>query len=226
MIIITCLHHNYLYLLQISHHYRYLFLYSIAAFSKPHIPHQRNPINNNNYQVNNNSINHNNSRDSSYRYLLYHYPYYKHWLHHLSTISTKVPLVMPIILSIRNMLIRANRFRNSRNHRHHHQNDNINRRTSISNDDDTKDDHDGNNDGTDGDCKKTHGRRIVKTVRRYCFPYPPSFMWWSVMLPIAIGLIYQHYIDSKNISSSIIATIHTTVSTSATTTTAEIKPSR
>jgi hypothetical protein len=33
----------------------------------------------------------------------------------------------------------------------------------------------------------------VKTVRRCFLPYPPSYMWWSVMLPIAIGLIYQHY---------------------------------
>lgn len=128
---------------------------------------------------------------------------------------------MPIILSIRNMLIRANRFRNSRNHRlHHHQNDNIHRGTSISNDDDTKDDHNGyNNSTTDGDCKKSYGRRIVKTVRRCFLPCPTSFMWWSVMLPIAIGLIYQHYIDSNN--------IHTTVHTSTTTTTtAEITPSR
>ena len=132
---------------------------------------------------------------------------------------------MPIILSIRNMLIRANRFRNSRNHYrhhhrlHHHQNDNIHRGTSISNDDDTKDDHNGynDNDSTDGDCKNTYGRRIVKTVRRFFLSYPTSFMWWSVMLPIAIGLIYQHYIDSNN--------IHTTVSTS-TTTTAKITPSR
>ena len=121
------------------------------------------------------------------------------------------------------MLIGANRFRNSRNHYrhhhrlHHHQNDNIHRGTSISNDDDTKDDHNGYNDGTDGDCKKTYGRRIVKTVRRFFLSYPTSFMWWSMMLPIAIGLIYQHYIDSNN--------IHTTVNTS-TTTTAEITPSR
>jgi len=121
------------------------------------------------------------------------------------------------------MLIRANRFRNSRNHYrhhhrlHHHQNDNIYRGTSISNDDDTKDDHNGYNDGTDGDCKNTYGRRIVKTVRRCFLSYPTSFMWWSVMLPIAIGLIYQHYIDSNN--------IHTTVHTS-TTTTAKITPSR
>jgi len=116
------------------------------------------------------------------------------------------------------MLIRANRFRNSRNHyrhhhrlHHHHQNDKIHRGTSISNDGDN------DSDSTDGDCKKSYGRRIVKAVRRFFLSYPTSFMWWSVMLPIAIGLIYQHYIDSNN--------IHTTVNTS-TTTTAEITPSR
>lgn len=85
---------------------------------------------------------------------------------------------MPIIMSIRNMLIRANRFRNNHHHQYHQRNDDNHRVTSISNNDDTKDhdakdDHDGTDDD-DGDCK-AHRRTMMMTVRR-CFSYPPPFI--------------------------------------------------